>query len=184
VAAPMWPVHLGGRSQSFLEFDLVAQRNSVLTHLGNLRFKSHAAVIDRPRVDGRESKAASLIEAKRIDVVVGGDEPQARTAEIAGQPLDGLNKRGAHSAPLFCGVKRDDLALLPVDDVCENPGERPMIFGEQRGTFNRMDELAEPRNLGGFMLSVERKDVGMICRLLGANVHRAASVPRSRKVCF
>jgi hypothetical protein len=32
--------------------------------------------------------------------------------------------------------------------------------------------LATPRNSSRFMLFVERKDVGMICRFLGANVHR------------
>jgi hypothetical protein len=160
------------RSQSFLELDLISQRDVMITHLRNLRLQPHTAVVDRSRVEGRESKAPSLIEAKRIDVVVSGDEPQPRAAEVSRQPLDGLNESGASPEPLLCGVKREDLALVLGHDVGEDAREPSLIFGKQRRMFDRMQEFATPRNAGRFMLFVERKDVGTIHRLLGANSHR------------
>jgi hypothetical protein len=67
------------------ELDLVAQRDPVGAHHGDLRLEAGPAAINGTAMHPHQAEAAALVEAQRIDVVVGSDDPQAGTPLPPGQ---------------------------------------------------------------------------------------------------
>ena len=58
------------------ELDLVAQRDPVGAHRGDLRLEAGTAAINGTAVHPHQAEAAALVETQRINVVVGGNDPQ------------------------------------------------------------------------------------------------------------
>ena len=73
--------------------------------------------VDRTRPQLGQPEAVPLIEAQRIDVVVGRDEPQARAPGVAGDGRDGREEGRAGAVPWRDRVERQDLARIGAEDV-------------------------------------------------------------------
>ena len=79
--------------QQHFQFNLVPQRDVIVTDPGDFGLDG-ARVLHGVWVKRRQRKAAFLVEAQRIEVIVGGDQPQAaasvaisRTASISAVPM-------------------------------------------------------------------------------------------------
>ena len=93
--------------------ELVAQRDPVVADRRDLGLQRRPALVDRARVQRGEAEPAALVEAQRVDVVVGGDQPQARAARRDGGVPHRREERGARAAPRPAGVQGEHLALQP-----------------------------------------------------------------------
>ena len=60
-----------------LQLNFVAHRDTERAYERNLRFEIGQYLIHRIRMNGHEPEASALIEAERVQVVVGGDQPDA-----------------------------------------------------------------------------------------------------------
>jgi hypothetical protein len=65
-------------------------------------------------MDSGQAKAATLVKAQHVDVVVGSDEPQPGAVMLGRQLLHRLDEGGSRPLPLLGGVQGEDLALRPV----------------------------------------------------------------------
>ncbi len=74
--------------QPHLKLDLVAQGDAVPADEGDLRLEA-ALGVQGIGVDGDEAEAAFLVEVQSLHVVIGGDEPEARTASPQCSTLHG-----------------------------------------------------------------------------------------------
>lgn len=61
-----------------------------------------------------EAEGAALVKAQRINIVIGGNDPQARVPVLHRQLLDRLDQGGPCPVPLPGSMKSQDPALLPV----------------------------------------------------------------------
>ena len=109
----------------------------------DLGLQACAAVVDRTGVQGRQPEAAALVEAQRVDVVVGGDQPHAGAAGVACDAPHRIDERGPGAAEPPLGVQRQDLARRPVDHVRQDAGEPSVVRGQQRRVCERV--LEHPR---------------------------------------
>src|SRR4029078_4483969 len=92
-----------------VELDLVEQLNVVVADQRNLRLEVLPRMGDRVAMNSHENKAASLIEAQCVDIVVAGEKPEP--PRILGR--DGHQRpreeRRTNALTLNQGLKRDDL---------------------------------------------------------------------------
>src|SRR5216110_1798608 len=65
------------RSELFFEFELVSQRDPVIARERDLGLQTGPAVINGTAMHAHEAEAAALIKAQRINIVIGGNDPQA-----------------------------------------------------------------------------------------------------------
>jgi hypothetical protein len=96
-----------------LEFDLVAQPDSVVAGQGESQAFADAAAISGARMQGGEAEAAALLGAQRINVVVGRDEPRRVHPSYADQMFNCVQERSANAMSLFGCVQGEDVALCP-----------------------------------------------------------------------
>lgn len=161
----------GGGSQSLLKLQLVPQRDAVATQWGDFGFQPGPAVVDRAAVQNGQAKAPPLVEAQRVDVVIGGDEPQAGTASLRCQPLNRLDEGGADPSQLSGGVEGEDLALLAaavqhVDEHAHQPAVL-LVLSDERRVVQGVDERTEAGHPGVVTLGKEGLDgwtVGVLPR--------------------
>jgi hypothetical protein len=98
----------------FLEFELVSQRDPVVAHERDLGLQAGPAVINGTAMHAHQAETATLVKAQRINIVIGGNDPQAPAPVLHRQLLNRLDQRGPCPVPLPGSVKGQDLALLPV----------------------------------------------------------------------
>ena len=61
-----------------------------------------------------QAEATALVETQRINVIVGGDHPQAGAPLPPGQVPGRLDQGGPRPVPLLARVEGENLALLPI----------------------------------------------------------------------
>jgi hypothetical protein len=89
------------------EVDLVVQRDAVVADPRDLRLLLPGPV-DRARPQLGQPEPAALVEPERVDVVVGGGEPDLAAAEVPGGAGRGLDEQGPDAGPALDRVQRDD----------------------------------------------------------------------------
>src|SRR5207302_8065170 len=63
--------------QEQYELQLVPDRDPVVTELGDLRLDRGPDLVVEPRTKRRQAHPPALVKAQRVQVVVGGDQPEA-----------------------------------------------------------------------------------------------------------
>ena len=116
------------------EVDFVVQRDAVVAGPRDLRLLQPGAV-DRTRPQLGQPEPAALVEPERVDVVVGGGEPDLAAAEAPRRARRGLDEHGSDADPALDGVQRDDLQYLPLHLVGEQADDPPGPFGDEPGQF-------------------------------------------------
>ena len=113
---------------------------------------AQAGAIDGAAVHRRQPQPAALVEAQRVEVVVGRDQPQPRRAGRARTLRDGGEQRAADALPRREGLERDELALAAGDAVGRQPGELLAAHGDERRQRRRVvlaaaadDRSADPQ---------------------------------------
>jgi len=66
-------------SRLLFELDLIAQRDLVGAHRREVRLEAGTAAVSSTAMHPHQAEAAALVEAQRVNVVVGGNDPQAAT---------------------------------------------------------------------------------------------------------
>ena len=129
-----------------LEFDLVADVDAVIADQRDLGLQASARVVDRTSAYRPDPKAASLVEAQGIDVVVGGHDPQRRASRRRGDTADGLDEHRPDPAPPFDGVQGQDLARAAIDDVRQEPDPHPTRRRNEHRMVEWRDQLTAARH--------------------------------------
>ena len=115
------------------EVDLVAERDTVVADLGDLRLVLPGPV-DLAGPELGQPEATALVEAERVDVVVGGGEPDLAAAETARLGHHGLDEHGPDPGAAVQRVERDDLQRVGAEQlVGEQPGQAVRPFGDEAG---------------------------------------------------
>jgi hypothetical protein len=96
------------------ELDLIAQRDPVGARRRDLRLEAGPAAVNGTAVHPHQAEAAALVETQRINVVVGGNDPQPGAPVPPGQLPGRLDQGGPRPVPLLVRVQGEALALLPV----------------------------------------------------------------------
>lgn len=81
------------RFQHHLKLDLIAERNTMFSNQGNLRFE-HASLLNGVAMDGDQDETSFLVKAEGVEIIVGGNQPEARTASAPGSLFDGTQQQG------------------------------------------------------------------------------------------
>ncbi|GAA2590393.1 hypothetical protein GCM10010399_20540 [Dactylosporangium fulvum] len=89
--------------------------------------------LDRARVGTGDAHAAALVEAQRVEVVVGGDEPHTAHAGPHGNLASRLEQRGADTLATRRCVDSDDFQPRRVYLICEQTDRIAINFGDQCG---------------------------------------------------
>src|SRR6516162_8944366 len=119
-----------GGSHAAGEVDLVVKRDAVVTDPGNLRL-ALPGLVDGAGPEFGQPEAAALVEAERVDVVVGGGEPDLAAAEQPRLAHGGLDEHGPDPSPAVDGVERDDLQAGAGQLVGEEPDHPAGPFGDE-----------------------------------------------------
>src|SRR4029450_8601893 len=102
------------RGEHELELELVPDGNVVGAKQGDFGFQP-AAFDDRVAMHGDPVPAATLVEAERVEVVVGGDEPDAPAADLLVLRASPINQRGAGAPSFLEALENDDLGIVVVE---------------------------------------------------------------------
>src|SRR5436309_8849993 len=78
-------------SQDHFEFNLVSERDSLLSQYWDLKLQP-PGLFERIRVDGDDVKPPLLIEPESAQIVVCGYEPEPSTASLDGRVSHGVEK--------------------------------------------------------------------------------------------
>src|SRR5262249_40024562 len=111
------------RLQEELEIRLVADPDLVCADRGDLRLEHLSRAVDCAPPEGLQAEATALIEAERVQIVVGGREPDDRIAVRACCLHRRVHEHGADAGVPRLGVDGDDLAALAfaaVRDVADD----------------------------------------------------------------
>ena len=121
-------------SRLLFELDLIAQRDPVGAHRRDLRLEAGTAAINSTAMHPHQAEAAALVEAQRVNVVIGGNDPQAGAPLPPGQLPGRLDQGGPRPVPLLVRVQGEDLALPPVlsRHVREHAQQRPPAVSATR----------------------------------------------------
>jgi len=140
----------GDRLDAQREVDLVMQRDAVVADARDLRLLLPGPV-DRARPQLGEPEPAALVEAQRVDVVVGGGKPDLAAAGVARRVGRGVDEHGPDADPALDGVERDDLEHVPhhlvgeqADDAAGSFGHEPGHLGGPQHRIVHGDELGPP----------------------------------------
>src|SRR5271166_6613240 len=139
------------------EVDLVVKRDAVVADPGDLGFLL-AGLVDRAGPELGQPEAAALVEAERVDVVVGGGEPDPRQANRTPRcykvgPVGSIEQRAAQigssaaarsgsgpgTGPSHSGVASVDQVVAAGDEGCGVGGQED----RQRGNLVRCAEPSE-----------------------------------------
>ena len=158
-----------------VKLDLIAQRNPIGAHHGDLRLQIGAAAISGTAMHGDEAKPAALVKAQRIHVVIGGNDPKAGAPLLRRQPPDRLDHGGPRAVPLPGSVESKDLALLPVPPghIREHPQQAPARgLSHECRMLEGMDEFPQPGHPGAVMPGEERLCSRLVGRFSRPDLHR------------
>ena len=114
------------------EVDLVVQRDAVVADPRDLGLLLPGAV-DRARPQLGEPEPAALVETERVNVVVGGGEPDLAAAEVPRRARRGVDEQGPDADPALDGVERDDLEHVAHQLVGEQADHPAGPFGDEPG---------------------------------------------------
>src|SRR5207302_7672775 len=103
-----------GSSDRALEFELVTQRDAVGADRGDQRLEP-ARLVQRVTAQGGEVERPALVEAQRVEVVVGRGEQDPYAAVFAGGAQRGLQEQRTDACRPAERVDRDDLQRLALD---------------------------------------------------------------------
>src|SRR2546429_128985 len=79
-------------------------------------------------MDSDERKAALLVEAQGMEVIICGNETQAAAAEVASYVFDHLDERGTNAKSRLSTINGHDFAVI-LFDVIGNQPDRLFIAG-------------------------------------------------------
>src|SRR5579883_2177076 len=68
-------------------------------------------------MDGCQGEAAFLVEAQRVQIIIGGDEPEPPTCRPDGNAFDRLYQGCANAQARLGAINRDDLAFVPLKHI-------------------------------------------------------------------
>ncbi len=120
-----------------LELKLVVDRDPVLPHGRYGRFDA-SRLICSPSVQSGKPHAAPLIEAHRVEVVVGRDEPQPRAPALGRFSGDRGEKRRPDATVRIKRVEGDKLAAGSRQAERSQAHNRPALNGDPRGQQRRI----------------------------------------------
>ena len=126
---------------------------AVLRYLG---LELRPAFVDRPLVKCDQEEAPALIEAKRVEVVVGRDNRQMTASFAPRDFLDSREHPGASSEPLGINVQGQDLAPVGIDDVGEKTRDASIVVGHESRVIEGIEKLAEPSHSPQLVAGDER----------------------------
>ena len=89
--------------------------------------------VHRAGMDRNQPEAAFLVEAKRVQVVVGGDQPQPPAAGRAGAALTASTSDVPMPWFGMQAVQRNDLARVPGDVEGDQPSGHPIRLSDEAG---------------------------------------------------
>jgi hypothetical protein len=122
--------------QHHLQFDSIADWDSIQADERDFRFQA-AVSINRVDVDGGDDKAALLVEAQGMDVIVSGDQPHPPALLLTRGLLGRFDERRAHPQALTPGILRDDFAGLALDVIGEQADDFGINFSDETGQLGR-----------------------------------------------
>src|SRR5260370_18976711 len=96
------------------------ERDAVVAGPGDLRL-ALPGLVDRGGPELGHPEAAALVEAERVDVVVGGGEADLVAAEASRLAHGGLDEHGPDPGAAVGGVEGDDLGPCAGQLVGEQP---------------------------------------------------------------
>jgi hypothetical protein len=124
---------------------------------------------------GHQAEAAALVETQCINVVVGGNDPQATTPLPPGKLPDRLDQGSPRPAPLLASMEGENLALLPVPlrRVREHPQQMSVGgLGDKRRMVEGMDQFPKAGRTDAVVPGQERLDRSMVGDLPRTDIHR------------
>src|SRR5580693_7953149 len=142
---PIWPKRpmimvwrgLDGEGEVYL----VVERDSVAADGGDRGFFL-AGAVDRAGAKLREAESATLVEAERVDVVVGGGEADLPTAAPARLADGRLDEQGSDPDTTLDGVERDYLQHVARDVIGKQPGQAAGSLGDEAGQLGGLEDGA------------------------------------------
>ena len=118
------------------QVDFVVEGDAVVAGPRDLRLLLPGTV-DRARPQLGEPEPAALVEPQRVDVVVGGGEPDLAAAEVPRGAGRGLDEQRPDADPALDRVERDDLQHVPDQLVGEQADDAAGPFGDESGQLSR-----------------------------------------------
>src|SRR5579862_553843 len=108
-----------------LDLELVADPQPVLSPFGN-RGLEPPGLVDGAMMHRRQSHPAVLVEGDRVQVVIGGDQPEPATPLASGALGHRLHERRADALPPIERVQGQNFAGLPVKTVRDEADQSPV----------------------------------------------------------
>src|SRR5580704_11819789 len=127
------------------EVYLVVEGDAVVADPGDLRLVL-PGLVDRAGAEFGHPEAAALVEAERIDVVVGGGEADLAAAEAPRLAHGGLDEHGPDPGATVDGVERDDLEHGADELVGEQAGNPAGPFGDEAAQLGGPQAAAVDRH--------------------------------------
>ena len=112
--------------EPYLQLDLVPDRDTVLADERDRRLEA-AGRLTEVTMHRDELETAALVEAERIQIVVGGDEPQAGTAGAGGRVPDRCHQRRSDARVQREGFEQHQLALA-VHHLVDGQARRNVVL--------------------------------------------------------
>ncbi len=116
----------------------------MVAELRYLGLELRPAPVDRSLVKSDQKEAPALIEAKRFEVVVGGDNHQVSASSAPRDVLHSREQPGTGPEPLGINVQSQDLAPVGIDDVGEKTRDASIVVCHQSRVIKGIEKLAEP----------------------------------------
>jgi len=157
------------------ELDLIAQRNPVGARHGDLRLQVDTAAINGTAMHSDKAKAAPLVKTQRVNVVVGGNDPQTGASLLRRQLLDRLDHGRPRPVPLLGSVQGQDLALLPVrpGHIREHPQQAPARgLRDKRRMAEGMQDFPEAGHPGTAVPGEKRLGRRLVSGFPRTDLHR------------
>ena len=122
-----------------------------------------------------QAEAAALVETQCINIVVGGNDPQAAAPLPLGKLSGRLDQDGPRPVPLLARVKGENLALPPVlpRHVREHAQQLPVGgLGDKSRIIQGMDQFPQTRHPETVVPGKKRLGRRLVGGLPRTNVHR------------
>jgi len=128
----------------------------MVAELRYLGLELRPALVDRSLVKCDQEEASALIEAKRVEVVVGRDNHQMTASLAPHDLLDSREEPGTGPEPLGINVQSQDLAPVGIDDVGEKTRDASIVVRHESRVIEGIEKLAEPSHSPKLVAGDER----------------------------
>jgi len=128
----------------------------MVAELRYLGLELRPALVDRSLVKCDQEEASALIEAKRVEVVVGRDNHQMTASLAPRDLLDSREEPGTGPEPLGINVQSQDLAPVGIDDVGEKTRDASIVVRHESRVIEGIEKLAEPSHSPKLVAGDER----------------------------